>query len=1354
MKSVAPYFSYLSGSSVKIEQGIGTYGIFNVISIGVAVFIAANLFGLAFVFIKKTGVAASTAALIFFLISSRVAARLYGIQTASILLVAGLWLTFTVNVWLSGGVNSVMAGFYIAITVMSGVLLGERFASIVAGLSIAACLGMTLLPTFGYDAPHYYPIPPWPAFLVQIFWFILVLVPTNIALRGLRDGLRTARKEIAQREKAEKDLLESKTKLETALASMTDAVFISDGEGNIVEFNEAFATFHKFKSKEECARTLAECPVFLDVFMETGELAPLDQWAVPRALRGETVMNAEYTLRRKDTGETWVGGYSFAPIRNQAGEIVGSVVAARNITEKKQAEEALRKSEERLRLAQDAAQAGTWEWDLRTDENFWSEELWGLYGLEPHSCEPSYEAWLKTVHPDDKPRTERAVQEAASRGTELNAEWRTVNGKEQRWLMSRGRPLRDATGQVSRYLGIVVDITDRKRAEQLIRESEKKHRLLIENLHAGVLVCDPDTNIKLCNKVAARIMGLSPDEITGRKSVDPAWNLLAEDGSPMPLEQYPINRILSTGQPLSDVVMGYNQPGKDRTTWVLANAYPAFDERNQLEQLVLTFVDITDRRRTEVILAESEKKFRLLYEEAPVPYQSLDEGWKIIQVNPAWLQIMGYPREEVVGRDFSEFLSPKSQEGLEETFLEFRLVGHVYGLELEMVCKDGTLMDVSLDGRVGLQEDGSFHHTHCVFQDITQKKRTEEALRESEQKYRATFDNASVGIGLTNAEGRFLQVNSTLAQFLGHTPEELHLRTLLDVTHPDDVVRSRESHDAMVQGKTEVSRLEKRYVRKDGSILWADTAVATIRDADGQYRATVGVITDITKRKKLEETRIRLSAAVEQAVETVEITDPQGSIVYVNPSFERTTGYLREEAVGNNPRLLKSGRHDKKFYKQMWDTITSGNVWRGQLVNKKKDGTLFEEDVCISPVKDNSGKIVNYVAVKRDISQEISLQRQLSQAQKMEAVGTLAGGVAHDFNNVLQIALGYSEIMLDDEEFPERYRADLQTVYESVERGADLVQRLLTFSRKTEINPQPLSLNRRVMEVQKMIERTIPKMIEIRLVLDETLAKTNADKTQMDQILMNLAVNARDAMPEGGKLAFETANVEIDEEYAKTHLDVKPGSYVLLTVTDTGSGMDKETLEHIFEPFYTTKGVGEGTGLGLAMVHGIVKQHGGHITCYSEPGEGTAFKIYLPALISHEKEKEEKALPMPRVGSETILLVEDEEDIRNLGSRILERGGYKVITAANGKEALDVYQQQGRDIGLVLLDLMMPEMGGEQCLGELLNIDPKVKVLIASGFSANGPSKDALQAGAKGFVNKPYNIRQVLEAVRKVLDSE
>ena len=332
----------------------------------------------------------------------------------------------------------------------------------------------------------------------------------------------------------------------------------------------------------------------------------------------------------------------------------------------------------------------------------------------------------------------------------------------------------------------------------------------------------------------------------------------------------------------------------------------------------------------------------------------------------------------------------------------------------------------------------------------------------------------------------------------------------------------------------------------------------------------------------------------------------------------------------------------------------------------------------------------------------------------------------------------------------------LAEIEKAARRASELTRQILSFSRKVESKLRPVDLNQSVLQVQKLLKRTIPKMIGIELHLQEGLKAINADPAQVEQAMMNFGVNARDAMPGGGRLIIETENVTLDEEYCKTHLGAVPGEYVLLTISDTGCGMDRETLEHIFEPFYTTKETGTGTGLGLSMVYGIVKSHGGYINCYSNPGDGTTFRIYFPAFeagnVAHgAKIEHEEDLPR---GSETILLVDDEKFLRDLGKEMLERVGYRVLMANKGEMAIEIYKEKREGISLVILDLIMPGMGGRKCLEELLRIDPEVKVIIASGYSINGPAQESLDAGAKGFISKPYELRKMLDAVRKVLNQK
>ncbi|MCG6945707.1 MAG: response regulator [Deltaproteobacteria bacterium] len=382
-----------------------------------------------------------------------------------------------------------------------------------------------------------------------------------------------------------------------------------------------------------------------------------------------------------------------------------------------------------------------------------------------------------------------------------------------------------------------------------------------------------------------------------------------------------------------------------------------------------------------------------------------------------------------------------------------------------------------------------------------------------------------------------------------------------------------------------------------------------------------------------------------------------------------------------------------------------------------------------------------------------TIQYQLLQAQKMEAVGTLAGGVAHDFNNLLQVIQGYGQMLLHDENQDERAHQALVRIVGAAKRGANLTQQLLTFSRAVDSDRRPLDLNHEVKKVKKLLERTIPKMINIDLDLTDNLKIVNADPTQVEQVLMNLAVNAKDAMPEGGKLLIKTENAILNDEVCRLHPDATPWVYALLTVSDSGHGMDSETQEHIFEPFYTTKDVDKGTGLGLAMVYGIVKNHNGFISCSSDPGEGTTFKIYLPTLDREVQVVDEEEAQAPiKKGSETILLVDDEELIRDLVVQVLGESGYTVITAPDGKSGLNLYGEQQAQIDLVILDLIMPEMGGRKCLEELIKMDPQARVLIASGYALDGPAIEAIKTGARGHISKPYDIKEMLRVIRAVLD--
>ncbi len=726
-------------------------------------------------------------------------------------------------------------------------------------------------------------------------------------------------------------------------------------------------------------------------------------------------------------------------------------------------------------------------------------------------------------------------------------------------------------------------------------------------------------------------------------------------------------------------------------------------------------------------------------------YEAVNEGedFVIVEFNKAAERITGFSKHEVTGRTVSEMFPTVMDLGLFDKFQEVWRTGEPAHHPVSQYLDDR--IQIWVDNYVYKLPSGE---VVAVFSDETRQKRTEEALRESRDLLRILMDSLRVGILYVDPQERIVFANQTFGTWWGRPGVDLSGCTVRDILG---------DHYAVIQGRIEAVLIgqeiayEETVKYKDGVTRDISVSYAPHIAADGQIKGIACLIADITSLKRREEAQRRLSTAVEQAAEAIVITDIGGNIQYVNPAFERITGYSRQEAMGENPKILNSGEHDKKFYEKLWKTITNGESWAGRFVNKKKDGTLYREDATISPVRDSSGRIVNYVAVKRDITREIELQKQLTQAQKMEAIGTLAGGIAHDFNNLLQVVIGYSDLLLSDKQEDPGY-AGLKKIYEAGKKGADLVQKLLTLSRKAESELRPVNLNDEIIQAQGFLSRTIPKTIKIQAHLSDNLAAIMADSSQLGQILMNMAVNARDAMPDGGTLIFETANIELDQEYCSIHLEATPGSYVLLTVTDSGSGMDKETMSHIFEPFFTTKEKEKGTGLGLATVYGIVKQQGGFINCYSEPRLGTTFRAYFPAIEAKTNSDIQTKKPFIIGGSETILLVDDEHSVLEVGKNILSRLGYDVITACDGKEALEIYKMETGRISLVILDVIMPEMDGKQCLVEILRFNPNARVLMSSGHSEHAPINGAQANGSKGFVGKPYNMAKLLEKVRHVLD--
>ncbi len=680
-------------------------------------------------------------------------------------------------------------------------------------------------------------------------------------------------------------------------------------------------------------------------------------------------------------------------------------------------------------------------------------------------------------------------------------------------------------------------------------------------------------------------------------------------------------------------------------------------------------------------------------------------------------------------------------------------------------------MGVAVDKRQPIRYIGAVG----AIRDVTECKRTEAALLRSEERFQLLVQTAGSPIILLSPDNLIFEWNREAEIVFGHDRESVLGKNFLELF----TIAEQESliHDALQKtlAGNEVRGLETFIINPNTdsfAILWN---ISPFLDRDANLIAIIAVGQDVTLWKKTEEERLtavneaemaRISAKVatdtmDSMLEAVALVTSDGVIQQINKGFTNSARW-GEEVIGK-PLTEYMSADSSIVIKKAFESCFSDGVLAKNIECElmAKDSRKIPMLLNATVMNDSDGKPLKIIAVLRDITElkqdeqeKETLRAQLLQAQKMEAIGTLAAGVAHDFNNLLQSVLGYSEFMLQRKKEGESDYNDLQKIYWAGKRGADLVKSLLTLSRKIETKHVPVDLNQEISSVRNLLLHTIPKTINIDVHLKGNLESIKADPSQISQVLMNLGVNARDAMPDGGTLSIETASVELDEKHCSAHLEAKPGRYVLLTVSDTGKGMDSETLSHIFDPFFTTKETGKGTGLGLATVYGIVKQYGGHITCYSESGLGTTFKIYFPAIqakLDLKLETSEMAIPG---GMETVLLVDDDENIRDLLPTLLTDFGYKVVTAENGKEALEIYRMEKDRISLILLDLIMPVMDGRKCLEEILQIDPNAKVIISTGFSENEPVNGAMINGAKGFVRKPYSLRKLLTTIREVLNDD
>ena len=897
--------------------------------------------------------------------------------------------------------------------------------------------------------------------------------------------------------------------------------------------------------------------------------------------------------------------------------------------------------------------------------------------------------------------------------------------------------------------GYARNITYRKKAEAELRESEERFLLISRNAKVVIWMMDMDLNFTYLSPYIKDIIGYTPEEYMEKP--------LKEMVTPASFEI--IHRLMADALE-EEIVKGQSKHlpkkveveiiRKDGTTvWSEFNLTFIRDDDGKATGILGIASDITERRKIEEQLQESEKFFRSVVAYSHAGIHVSDENLSFTYLNDRLCEISGYSREELLGTDFRRLIAPESLPFIMDTH-QRRNRGEDVPSWYEFVGlnKKGERIPIEASTTLIKLADG---HVRIVGQilDITDRKQAEDALRESESKFRDLAEKSMVGIYLVQ-DGLYRYVNAEFARIFGYTVEEIMQHMIVkDMIYPEDWPLVEERLRQRQSGELLSLRYDFRVLTKENGIRHVE--VLSSRTFYQGKPAVIGTILDITDRLKAEEDLRRLSIAIEQATEDVVITDTEGIIQYVNPAFERITGYSRRDVIGKSTWILKSGLHDPAFYEELIKTVRNGNMWKGRVINRGKDGKLIHEDTTITPLVNSTGKLTGYVSLKRDVTQEIKIEEHLRQSQKMEAIGTLAGGIAHDFNNILSAIMGYAELskMLTSDEKIEPY---LDQILQAGLRSRDLVQQILTFSRKREQEKKPVLVKPIVKEALKLLRSSIPATVEIRQKYSQADDAVLADPTQIHQIVMNLCTNAVHAMRDQEGILDVSVGPQKLSTHGAYNIGLKEGSYLKLAVRDNGVGITSAIKDKIFDPFFTTKKQGEGTGLGLSVVYGIVKDHDGTVTMDSEEGVGTVFTVYLPLIALDGKPKESNAGSVPH-GTGRILFVEDEEPIASMAEDFLKSIGYDVIVYLGGHEALEAFLEDPDRFDLVVTDMTMPNMTGANLAREVLKVRPNLPVILTTGYSELIDEEEARKMGIREFFMKPVALPEMANAIKRHIKS-
>ena len=890
-------------------------------------------------------------------------------------------------------------------------------------------------------------------------------------------------------------------------------------------------------------------------------------------------------------------------------------------------------------------------------------------------------------------------------------------------------------------------------ADRRVRESEQRFKRLAENAQ-DVLYCMsiPDGRYEYVSPASSQTIGYTPEEFYSnpkliRKIIHPAWQAYFE-------KEW---ENLTRGQmPASYEYQIVHKSGEVR--WMNQRNVLVRNKLGEPIAIEGIVTDITERKRLEEALEKNEREYRTVFSNAALGIDLVDREGRFIQVNQPLAEMLGYSQEELVGRTFLEFTHPEDVEPSQASH-EDLVQGKYqsYQLQKRYVKKDGTLLWVEVTISALYNECGEYEVTVGVIADITERKRAELALRESEEKYYSIVEYMGDAYFEVDLAGNMVFCNDSTCRLSGYTREELvgmNYRAYTDESTAKVVFDT--FHRVFRTGEPAILSAWDA-VAKDGTWGKLETHISLIRDADGNRCGFRGYSRDVTEKKEAEaallESEAKYRAIIENIEEGIHEVDLSGNMVFCNDAMCRILGYSRNELIGMNYRQYMDESTGIQVFRVFNSVYRTGNplaVSGFEFITK--DGSRRSIDASISLIRDPDGEPIGYRGIMRDVTERDRLQKQSMQAQKMEAIGTLAGGIAHDFNNILNAVIGFTELSLDEVTSEGPQKQYLSRVLQAGQRAKDLVNQILSFSRRTRQERRPINVAPIVKEGIRFLRASLPSTIEIRKVIEPDLRSVVADPTEIHQIVMNLCSNAGHAMREtGGLLELRVENVDVDSRHTTVDPELAPGAYVCVTVSDTGTGVAAEDIPRIFEPYFTTKEKGEGTGLGLAVVHGIASGYGGAIQVHSEVERGSTFQVFLPAVEDTPME-EPGTIDAPPGGNERILFVDDEPMTVEMAEQILKRLGYAVTSKTSSLEALDLFQAKPDEFDLIIADVTMPNLTGVVFAQEIRKISPTIPLILCTGFSHLVTKEKMESLGITELVTKPILRKDMAEAIRRVLD--